>query len=324
MKKVLSIAVFALLSLLAAGGAAVAQPAYPDKPVRLIVPYAPGGGIDLMSRTVGQALGESWGQQVIVENRPGAGAVIGNTAAAKSPNDGYTLLIAANPIAINPVVYENLPYDAKRDFVPIGLMVTSPEVLVVNAASNIHDIAGLLKTARASSGRFNYGSAGSGTLSHLAGESFKQRTDMRAVHVPYKGSAPALQALLAGEVDWLFDSPSGIFAQLKAGKLRALAISRQQRSPQLPDVPTLAEAGYPDQEFLIWIGLMAPTGTPPSIVEKIGRDTARVLNEPAIRSRLVEQGWDVVGNTGSQFGAFLDGQYVKLGAAARAAGIARH
>ena len=314
-----------LCAALAASLAVAPSPAltadYPAHSVRIITPFAAGGGIDILTRVVAQRLGQQWSQQVLVENRPGAGATIGYAAAAKAAPDGYTLILGANPLGIGPVVYPNLPYEARRDFVPVSLVATTPEVLVVNAASRLHTAADLAEHARKQPRKLNYGSAGSGTLAHLAAESFNQRAAMNAVHVAYKGSAPALTDLLGGQIDWLFDSPAAILPSLQAGKLRALAVASMQRTPQLPGLPTLAEAGFADLDFRIWVGLLAPAGTPESIIREAEAAVTQAMRDPATRNTLAGQGWDVAGTTAREFAAFLDAELPKLAAAARAAGV---
>jgi tripartite-type tricarboxylate transporter receptor subunit TctC len=308
------------LALALTAGAAPAAD-FPAKPVRIITPFAAGGGIDILTRTIAQKLATHWKEQVVVDNRPGAGATIGYAMVAKAPADGYTLVTAANPLGIGPVVYPNLPYDARKDFVPIALFATTPEVLTVNAASSIATAAELVERAKKSAQKFNYGSAGSGTLAHLAAETFNRRTGLGSVHVAFKGSAPALVALLGAQIDWLFDSPSAVMAGVQSGKLRALAVAATQRSPQLPTVPTLAEAGFPDLDFRIWLGLMAPAGTPEPALKIIETAVVESLRDAAVRSSVVTQGWDVSGIGAREFATFLDAELPKLAEAARAAGV---
>jgi tripartite-type tricarboxylate transporter receptor subunit TctC len=295
---------------------------FPQRPVRVITPYAAGGGIDVLTRTVAQRLTQLWGQQVIVDNRPGGGATVGTAVAAKAAPDGYTLVVGGNALAIGPVVYPNLPYDARRDFAPIGMIASTPEVLVVNPGLRAGNVSELIAIAKAGARKLNYGSAGSGTLAHLAAEAFNRRTGLGAAHIPYKGSNPALIDLLSGQIDWAFDSPTAVVPHVRAGKLRALAIAAAQRSPQLPEVPTLAEAGFPDLEFSIWLGLMAPSGTPEAVLRQIERDLTEALRDPAVRVSLATQGWDVAESSSARdLAAFLERELVKLGAAARAAGV---
>ena len=228
-------AVVAFITAFLAAAASTALAAdYPTRPVRIITPFAAGGGIDILTRVVAQRLGQQWSQSVLVENRPGAGATIGYAAAAKAAPDGYTLVLGANPLGISPVIYPNLPYEARRDFAPISLVAATPEVLVVNGASDLHTVADLAAHARKQPRRLNYGSAGSGTLAHLAAESFNRRAAMNAVHIAYKGSAPALTDLLGGAVDWLFDSPAAILPGIQAGSIQPSTVSSLSKLPVQP------------------------------------------------------------------------------------------
>jgi tripartite-type tricarboxylate transporter receptor subunit TctC len=294
---------------------------FPTRPLRIITPYAAGGGIDLLTRTVAQRLGQFWNQQVIVENRPGAGATIGYAAAAKAPPDGYTLVAAANPLGIGPVVYPNLSYDVHRDFMPIGLLATAPEVLTVNASSPYRSVTDLVKAAKQTPRPQNFGSAGSGTLAHLAAESFNIAANLNAQHVAYKGSSPALSDLLGGQIDWIFDSPAAMMSNLQAGKLRALASAAPERSPQLPAVPTMAEAGFPNLDFRIWLGFMAPAGTPATVIGQIELAIATIMKDPVLRNTLEGQGWDIAGTSAKSFADFLATELPKLAQSARDAKV---
>ena len=317
MKKLLAL-LFTILSTLT--NTASAQE-FPNRPVRIITPYAAGGGVDLLTRTVAQGLGQYWNQQVIVENRPGAGGTIGYAAAAKAAPDGYTLVAAANPLGIGPVVYPNLPYDVRRDFMPIGLLATTPEVLTVNASSPFYTVAELVNAAKNTTRPQNFGSAGSGTQAHLAAESFNKAANLNAQHVAYKGSSPALADLLGGQIDWVFDSPAAIISNIQASKLRALASAAPERSPQLPAVPTMAESGFPDLDFRIWLGLMAPAGTPKTVIRQIEQAIAKVMQDPAFRKTLEAQGWDIASSNAQQFEDFLKVELPKLAQSARSAKV---
>jgi tripartite-type tricarboxylate transporter receptor subunit TctC len=310
-----------LVSLLVMWSAAAPTADFPVRPVRIITPYAAGGGLDILTRTVAQALTRLWGQQVIVDNRPGAGATMGTAIAAKSAPDGYTLLVASTPLAIGPVVYPNLPYDARRDFAPISLIAAAPEVLAVNPGLGAGSVADLIALAKKDTRKLNYGSAGSGTLAHLAAAAFNRRAGLGSVHIPYKGSNPALLDLLAAQIDWVFDSPTAVLPHVKTGKLRALAVAAPQRSPQLPNVPTLAEAGFPDLNFRLWMGLMAPAGTPEPILRQLESSIAEILRDPAMRASVATLGWDVAGTSARDFAAFLEVELVKLADVAREAGV---
>jgi len=308
-----------VLALLGGGTALAAD--FPERPIQIVAPYAAGGGLDVITRTLAQRLTTLWGQQVIVENRPGAGATIGTAAIARAKADGYTLLVASTPLGIAPVVYPNLAYDARRDFAPISLIGTTPEVLVVNPALGVGTPADLVAFAKKNPRKLNFGSAGSGTLAHLAAEAFNRRAGLGGAHIPYKGSNPALIDLIGGQIDWLFDAPSAVMQNVRSGKLRALAIAAPQRSPQLPTVPTLAEAGFPEMDFRIWMGLLAPAGTPEPTMRALENGIAEIMRDPALRASLTAQGWDIVGGTAREFAVFLDGELPKLSAAARAAGV---
>jgi tripartite-type tricarboxylate transporter receptor subunit TctC len=308
-----------VLALLCGGTALAAD--FPERPIQIVAPYAAGGGLDIITRTLAARLTTLWGQQVIVENRPGAGATIGTAAIAKSKADGYTLLVASTPLGIAPVVYPNLAYDARRDFAPISLIGTTPEVLVVNPALGVGTPAELVAFAKKNPRKLNFGSAGSGTLAHLAAEAFNRRASLGGAHIPYKGSNPALIDLIGGQIDWLFDTPSAVMQNVRSGKLRALAVAAPQRSPQLPTVPTLAEAGFPEMDFRIWMGLLAPAGTPEATLRALENGIGEIMRDPALRASITTQGWDIVGGTSREFSAFLDGELPKLSAAARAAGV---
>ena len=308
-----------LLLLVSLAGAHAAD--FPARPVQIIAPYAAGGGLDTITRTLAARLTTLWGQQVIVENRPGAGATIGTAATAKAKPDGYTLLVASTPLGIAPVVYPNLAYDARRDFVPISLIGTTPEVLVVTPGLGVNSAAELVTLSKKNPRKLNFGSAGSGTLAHLAAEAFNRRAALGGSHVPYKGSNPALIDLIGGQIDWLFDTPSAVQQHARSGKLRAIAIAAPQRSPQMASVPTLAESGFPDMDFRIWMGLLAPAGTPEAALRVLENGIAEVMRDPAVRSALTTQGWDIVGSSSKDFAAFLDVELPKLAAAARSAGV---
>ena len=314
----MNLRMFALAALVATSAQAAD---FPERPVQIIAPYAAGGGLDTITRTLAQKLGALWSQQVIVENRPGAGATIGTQAVVKSKPDGYTLLVGSTPLGIAPVVYPNLAYDARRDLLPISLIGSTPEVLVVTPGLNVGTTAELVAAAKKDGRKFNFGSAGSGTLAHLAAAAFNQRLGLGGTHVPYKGSNPALVDLIGGQIDWLFDTPSAVLQHVRSGKLRALAIAAPQRSPQMPTVPTLSEAGYPDMDFRIWMALLAPAGTPATVMNRIEGGIAEIMKDPALRAMLTMQGWDIVGSSAKDFASFLDAELPKLDAAARAAGV---
>ena len=292
---------------------------FPERPVQIITPYAAGGGLDILTRAVAQRLATLWGRPVIVENRPGAGSTVGTAAAAKAPKDGYTLLVASTPLGVAPAVYAKLPYDARKDFTPVVLVAGTPEVLVVNPSLGVKDLSDF--RAKSKERKMNFGSAGSGTLAHLSAEAVNRVLDLGGTHVPYKGSNPALTDLIGGQIDWVMDTPAAVLPQVHAGKLRALAVAAGERSAQLKDIPTFAEQGYPELDFRVWMGLMAPAGTPAPVVHKIEQGVLEALRQPAFRNTLASQGWDVIGKDSKDFATFLEVELPKLRDAAKAAGV---
>jgi len=283
----------------------VAAQNYPSRPLRLIVGFAPGGGVDINARMLAPKLSEYLGQQVVVENVPGAGTNIANERVAKSAPDGYTLLINTAAVAINMSLYRNLPFDTLRDFAPVSVFSESPNVLVVNAKLAAQNVKELIAMARSAPGKLNYSSAGVGTTQHLAAELFKLRTGTFIVHIPYKGTAPSMTALIAGEVDLSFANIPSIQGHLKSGRLRALAATAARRDPQLPEVPTMKEAGVEGVEVVVWYGVLAPAATPREIVQKLADGIARTTRDPEIRKRMLEQGAAPVGSTPEEFAKLL-------------------
>ncbi|WP_418320865.1 tripartite tricarboxylate transporter substrate binding protein [Piscinibacter sakaiensis] len=269
--------------------ATAANAAYPDKSVRLVVGFAPGGS-DISGRIVAQKLSQLWGQSIVVDNKPGAAGNIGADLVARAAPDGYTLLLAVNSYTINTTVYRNLSWDLQRDFVPIARYGTSPMVVVVNEKLPVRTLPELVAHAKANPGKLNYGSAGQGTAPHLVVEQFLQQTGTSMAHIPYKGSAPSVTAVLADEVQVAFGAQSAFESFIKAGKLRTLAVTTEQRSQALPDVPTVREAMNIDFDADIWYGLLAPANTPPAIVQKISDDLRKVLADPETQTKLREVG----------------------------------
>ena len=295
-------AALAAVVALAASAPAAAQGSYPSKPVRLVVPFPAGGTTDILARAVAQKLSETWGQQVIVDNRPGAGGNIGSELVAKSPPDGYTLLMGTvGTHAINPSLYAKMPYDHVKDFTPVILVAGVPNVLVVNPALPVNSVPELIAYAKANPNKLNFASSGNGTSIHLSGELFKTMTGAQMTHVPYKGSSPALTDLIGGQVQLMFDNLPSSLQFIKAGKLRALAVTTAARSQALPDVPTLAESGLPGFEASSWFGVLAPAGTPPAIVEKINGAVAAWLASPEAKEKLAGQGAIAAGGTSDAF-----------------------
>ena len=308
--------------LLAAAGHAAAQAAYPTRAVRFIVPYPPGSGTDIVARMLGQKLAEAWGQQVLVDNRPGAGAIIGVDAIAKAAPDGYTIGIADNgPLAINPALYPKLPYNPLRDFAPVTLVANLPFILVVHPNLAANSVAELVALAKARPGQINYASVGNGSAVHLATELLKTRAGIDLVHVPYKGSAPALNGVLSGEASVMFVNLLSSLQLVKAGKLRALATGTPKRLLAMPDLPTVAEAGVAGYEYLAWFGVVAPAATPRPIIERLNADLRRVIALPEIRERMVNQGgMEPVGGSAESFAALIPAEIEHWGKLVRETG----
>src|SRR4030095_5020494 len=264
---------------------------YPTKPIRLVVPFPPGGATDILARDVAQKLSDAWGQSFVVDNRPGAGGNIGSELVAKAAPDGYTLEMGTvGTHAINASLYAKMPYDHVKDFVPVILVAGVPNVLVVNPSVPVNSVAELIAYAKANPGKLNFASSGNGTSIHLSGELFKVMAGVQITHVPYKGSAPALQDLLGGQVQLMFDNLPPSLPQIKAGKLKALAVTSTTRAAALPDVPTMAESGLPGFEASSWFGVLAPAGTPPAIVAKLNAEIGKWLASPEAKEKLAKQG----------------------------------
>jgi len=317
------IAVLSIVALLASTMAAIAQPAaYPTKPIRIVVAYTPAGATDILARTIGQKLTEAWGQAVIIDNRPGANGNIGTEYAAKATPDGYTLLmVTAGTHGINPGLYRKLGFDAVKDFAPVSLVAMVPNVFVVNNGVPSKDLKEFIAYAKANQGKLNYGSPGNGSTAHLSMELFKSMTGIQMVHVPYKGSAGVLADLIGGQIVVTMDNMPPYVPQVKAGKIRALAVSPARRSPALPDVPTVAEAGVPGYDSGAWFGLVAPANTPKDLVAKLSRETARILKLPDVSARLADLGAESVGGTPEQFSAHIKAEIAKWAKVIRDANV---
>ena len=309
-----------LLCAIAAAAAPVAAQSYPSKPVRLIVPYPPGGGTDTLARVLSQKLSEALGQQVVIDNRPGAGANIGVELAAKAPADGYTLLMAAISNAISASLYSKLSYDLVRDFAPVTLLATTPHVLVVHPSLPVNSVKQLIVLAKARPGQLAYSSSGSGTPSHLGGELFDYMTDVKMTHVPYKGGGPSVIALLGGEVSVSFATMPSVIFQMNAGKLRGLAVTTAQRSPSAPQLPTVGEAGVPGYEMGSWYGLLAPAGTANEIVARLNAESAKVLKLPDVKQRLDATGFEALTSTPEEYGAYTKSEIEKWAKVVKASG----
>jgi tripartite-type tricarboxylate transporter receptor subunit TctC len=311
MKRMIIAALSAAIALCVPVASAQA-PAYPTRPVRLVVPFAAGGTTDILARALAQKLSEALGQPFIVDNRPGAGGNIGAELVAKSAPDGYTLLMGTvGTHAINPSLYKVMPYDHVKDFAPVVLVAGVPNVLEVNPSVPVQTVAELIAYAKANPGKLNFASSGSGTSIHLSAELFKSMTGVEMQHVPYKGSAPALQDLVGGQVQLMFDNLPSSLALIKAGKLRALAVTSTTRAPALPDVPTVAEAGVPGFEASSWFGLLAPAGTPPAIIAKLNAEANRWLSSPDAKDKLLAQGANAAGGSPEDFARHIAAETTK-------------
>ena len=308
-KQFFSILFFGLGLLL--GSLAAAQE-FPERTVRIVVPYPPGGFNDTLARVVGERLSKTWNQPVVVENRPGGNTTLGNNLVAKSPPDGYTILITPLPFSALPGLYgPQLPYDALKDFSPLVLAGNTQNVLAVRNDLPVNNVGELLDYARKNPGKLNYGSTGSGSSNHLSMELLMRMTDTKMTHIPYKGSAPATMAILAGEIDVLFDNIPNSLPQLKAGKMKAIAVTGIQRSVLFPTIPTVAESGVPGYEVNVWFGMQLPGGTPKPLVERMNRDIVRVLKEPDIIKRFREQGVEVIASSPAAFSQLVQSEVVK-------------
>jgi len=303
MQRLLRLAALALY--FAISGGAHAQ-TYPSKPILLIVPFAPGGSSELLSRLVGQKLTESLGQQVVVENRPGGAGNIAMETVAHARPDGYTLILGhIGTLAVNPAMFAKLPYDPIKDFAPVSLIAAVPNIVAVHPQVPAKNLKELLELARAKPGSINYGSAGNGSAGHLAFEYLKQVSKTDFVHVPYKGTGPMMTDLIAGQTQATFTGAPPLIPQIKQGKLRALAVGSAKRIPSLPDVPTVAESGFPGFETAQWYGILAPAATPPELVKKLSAEIAKALKRPEVHDRLAADGTVVIGSTPEEFAAHI-------------------
>jgi tripartite-type tricarboxylate transporter receptor subunit TctC len=306
------------LVVLAAAGAHAQS--YPTKPVRLVVGFTPGGGVDINARMMAPELSKIYGQQFIVDNRPGAGTNIANELVAKSPPDGHTLLVNTAAIAINMTLYRKVNYDAIKDFAPVSIFSQSPNILTVHPSLPVKNVKDIVALAKKKPGSMNYSSAGSGTTQHLTGELFKLRTGTNIVHIPYKGSAPSLTALLGGEVEMTFANIPAISSHVKSKRLRALANAGTKRADQMPDVPTLKESGINGVEVVVWYGVLAPAGTPKEIVNSLSSSIAKISRNPDMRRHLTDQGAEPVGNSPEEFSKLLREEVARWGEVVKVSG----
>jgi len=298
--------VLALIAALTASVNIACADDYPSHPIRLVVPYTPGGGADSVARIVAKRVSQTIGQTIVIENRGGAGSIIGTEIVQKSDPDGYTLLLGqSGPISINPAVYKNLRYDPVKDFAPITMTTVYPYILVVNAASPLKTLKEFVALVKSKPGEFNYGSTGVGSANHLVTELFSSKAGLNMTHIPYRGTALAVADLLAKQVSMVFADPISALGQMQAGTLRALAVTSKERSPIAPNVPTIAESGYPGFDAIAWHGVLAPAKTPPAIINKLNAEFLKALKDPEIEELLEKQAMQTVGNSPEQFIAFI-------------------
>ena len=294
---------------------------YPDRPVRLVVPFPSAGAMDSIARILGEKISANWGQQIVVENRPGAGGNIGSGLVAKAEPDGYTLLMVSIGHAVNPSLYAKVPFDPIKDFAPITLVAAVPNMLVVHPSVPVGSVQELIALAKEQPGMITYASAGYGTSIHLAGELFKSMADVDLRHIPYKGSGPAVTDLIGGHVQVMFDSITSALPHVRAGNLKALGVTSAKRSSILPEVPTIAEAGVPGYEVAPWFGVLAPAGTSPAIIDKVHTEIARVLELPDVKEKLAGIGAEPIGSTPEAFASHLATETAKWDALVKEAGI---
>ena len=311
--------VFAAAMVLAAGGAS-AQTAFPSKPVRILVPYAAGGAVDILSRTLGDVVSKQWSQTVVIENRPGAGGLIASQALVTSPPDGYTLIVVASGHPTNPFLYPKIPYDTFKDFTPISLLASSPNILLVRADSPFKTLGDMIAAAKAKPGSLSFAHAGTGTSTHLAGELLKNLAKIDLNAVPYKGGAPSINDLLGGQIPMSFNNGPESVGQLESGALRALAVTTAKRAAFLPNVPSMAET-VPGYDTEVWWGLLGPAGLPSEVLEKLSRDFVAALNGEAVKERLSKLGATPIGSTPQEFDAKIHADYDKWGPIIKAANI---
>jgi tripartite-type tricarboxylate transporter receptor subunit TctC len=300
---------------------ALAADGFPDRPLRMIVPFPPGGSVDVVARIAGQKMTEIAGQSIVVDNRGGASGNIGSELAARAPADGYTIMMTTIPLVVNPSLFSKVPYDVVRDFAPISLIAAAPFVLAVHPSLPAKSVKELVALARSRPGQLNYASAGSGTNLHIAAELFKNLSGTNIVHVPYKGGGPALSALLGGEAQLSFLGVVAVVPHVKSGKMRALALTATKRSAVLPDLPTIAEAGVPGYEFASWYGVLAPAGTPAPRITKLHDILVRSLRSPDLAGRMATEGADIIAGSPQQFAAYLKTELTKWARVVKDSGL---
>ena len=294
---------------------------YPTKPIRLIVPFAPAGSADALARTIQPALSEALGQTLVIDNRPGASSTIGTDMAAKAAPDGYTLVLVTTTHTVNPSLIAKLPFDTVKDFAPVSLVVSQPNILVVHPSVAAKSVKELVAMARAKPGGMNFASGGNGSSPHLSGELFNIVAGTRITHIPYKGSGPGVTDLLGGHVQMMFAGPLALEQHIKSGRLRPLALADKRRSTILPDVPTMAEAGFPGVETGTWYGILAPARTPPAVVAHVQREIVRILQAADLKTRILNQGVDIVASSPADFEKFIIAEVAKWSRVVKAAGV---
>jgi tripartite-type tricarboxylate transporter receptor subunit TctC len=309
------------LSLAAGIAHAAADPSWPTRPIHFVVPYPPGGPLDTVARLTAQKVSADLGQPIVVDNKPGAGGNIGAEFVARAAPDGYTLLLGAVAThAINPTLYRSIPYDAQRDFEPVTQLASTPNVLIVNPSLPVKDVREFIAYAKAHPNQLNFGSGSTGSAGHLAGELFKRMAGVEMTHVPYKGAAPAMQDLMAGQVQLMFDNLASALGPIKGGKVRALAVTTAKRTPLAPDLPTIAESGLPGFDINTWFGVFVPAKTPKAIVERLHDEFVKALASPDVRSKMLALGAEPVGNTPEQFAAYIRSEAQKYAKVVKASG----
>ena len=313
--------VVAAVAFAALGAAAFAQDAYPSKPVHIYVPYPPGGAVDIVARTLGDALGKAWNQSVVIENRPGAAGIIAEQALVQAAPDGYTLILVASGHALLPHFYDKLPYDTFKDFTPISQIGSSPNMLLVRAESPFKSVNDVIAAARAKPGALSYGHAGNGTSPYLSGELFKYMAKVEITPVPYKGGAPALADLVGGQIPLTFNNIPESLGQVQAATVRPLGVTTAERSPVLPNVPTIAEAGVPGYDTGVWWGVFAPAGLPAAIQAKLAKDCADAVHTPGMQAKLLQLGATPIGSTADALAKITRDDYDKWGPVIKAAGL---
>ena len=318
MGSTLRLMLFAIVSSITVSN--VFAQSFPNRPIRMLVGFAAGGFADVLGRIVAPKLSDSLGQQVLIENRPGAGSNIAAELVAKAPSDGYTLFMYSSVNAVNVTLYSKLSYDTVKDFAPVALFASMANILVVHPSVPAHSVKELIALAKSKPGQLNFASSGHGATQHLSGQLFKTMAGIDIVHVPDKGSVPAMTALLSGEIPMMFNVMSTVLPQLKAGKVRALAVSSAKRSPFVPDLPSVSEAGLPGFEYISYLGLLAPAGTPKEVVTKLNTEVAKVLGMPDIKERFFNNGAEIIISTPEQFLALIKEEVVKQGQLVRESG----